>query len=261
MIKYFLFISLFFISCKSQKVFTPKEELIIDTFEFSSGQIIEEEEKEVMLKAIMPPDEVQSSPRSNRPSVPNRVSNKLETKEGVKKKVFINIDSNINGILSYSIPDKMIVGTEYVIRLRITKDKNVDIVSGDRGISINDEAIQSNIFIESVKVEPVMSADLISDKDVFDITRTSSDIQNINDGYTEWSWIIIPLKSGENYLKLLIKVKSEGINKDITVFDKKIKIKSDVVFSLKKFLNQYWQWLMSTIIIPIIIWGWKTKKN
>lgn len=195
-----------------------------------------------------------------------------KTEDKVKVEVIDNttLDDITNesvGIMAYSTPEQMVVGKSYTIKLRISKEKNkIQLVSGDRNIPINDINTDSKVVIESVRVEPIMSANLISEDGKFIITPSSTEIQNIEDkGYTEWGWRITPLKSGQNFLKLVVKVRIINENgdfyKDITVFDKNIDVKSNVVFSIKTWLSNYWQWLITTIIIPFIVWFYKKKSE
>ena len=60
-----------------------------------------------------------------------------------------------------------------------------------------------------------------------------------------------------------IKVISEGETffKEIVVFDKNIEVKSNVKMEVKSWLSQYWQWLMTTIIIPLVVFFYKRKKG
>ncbi len=171
------------------------------------------------------------------------------------------------GTMAYSVPEEMKVGNTYNIKLRISKDNNkIQLINGDRDITISDTSIKSIVTIESIRVEPIMSAQLVSDEKSFEIKSLSTEVQNIEEsGYTEWQWLIKPLKGGENFLKLVVKVrvKEDGqeFYKDITVFDKKIPVKSNTIFTVKSFLSQYWQWIMTTIIIPLIIWFYKKRSE
>jgi hypothetical protein len=170
------------------------------------------------------------------------------------------------GIIAYSIPTEMIVGQKYKIRVRITKDragKNILII-GDRNIPINDVSVDSKIIIEDIRVEKVMISELIYDESTFLVSELSSKVQNIEDkGYTEWSWFVSPLKSGKGYLKLIIKVRIDGSDaqKDIIVFDKNIDVLPDRIWSFKSWFSKYWQWLLSTMVIPFGIWLYKRKKK
>lgn len=196
---------------------------------------------------------------------------KLKTDDKVKVEVVDNttlddIKNESVGIMAYSTPEQMVVGKSYTIKLRISKEKNkIQLISGDRNITINDVTIDSKVVIESIRVEPIMSANLISEDGKFIIKTLSTETQNIEDkGYTEWEWRIIPLKGGKNFLKLVVKVKIVDKNgesyKDITVFDKNVEIKSNIFFNIKTWISNYWQWLITTIIIPFVIWFYK-KKN
>jgi hypothetical protein len=105
-----------------------------------------------------------------------------------------------------------------------------------------------------------MSAELRADAGAFDIKALSTPIQNIdNESYTEWEWVVTPKKSGDSPLKLIIRVKD--LNKDIVVFNKNIKIKKNVTVAVGGFFEKYWQWFMTTIIIPIFIYFWNRKKK
>ena len=272
--KYFIYILFLLIlqSCVTSKelptsVVIERESIEIDT-NFIDSSFVEQDTiiREVML--------------INQDSVVNqiKIKPKVEKEESIKKedKVKVEVDDKTTldditnesvGIMAYSTPTQMTVGKSYTIKLRISKEKNkIQLVSGDRNIPINDITIDSKVIIESIRVEPIMSANLISEEGKFTITPASTETQNIEDkGYTEWAWRIVPLKGGQNFLKLVVKVRIINENgeffKDITVFDKNIEVKSNVVFSVKTWISNYWQWLVTTIIIPFIVWFYKKKSE
>ena len=172
------------------------------------------------------------------------------------------------GLIAYSVPDQMEVGQEYSVKVRISKqnDRTVLLV-GDREIPISDNL--DSVKVESITVSPIMSAGLLSSKEDFEITSLSTDIQNIEEnGYTEWEWNVSPLQGGENNLKLNVKIriKEDGNDyyKDITVFERKIKVKSNLGSSIKDFVFNNWEWFMGAIFIPLFQWLWllwKRKKE
>ena len=125
---------------------------------------------------------------------------------------------------------------------------------------INNPQYESVATIDDIKVSGEMSADLRGDSEAFNIVALSTPVQNIdNESYTEWEWIVTPKKSGETPLKLVIKLKD--LNKDIIVFNKNIKIKSNLPIVVEGFFEKYWQWLMTTIIIPIFLYFWNRKRK
>ena len=272
---YILFI-LILSSCVTSKDILPdiieKESIVkIDT-NFVDTSFTEPIIKEMIIKKNPEESQVVVNEKQNPPKleVDKKENPKVENEVKVEVTDNTTLDDITNesvGIMAYSTPEQMVVGKSYTIKLRISKEKNkIQLVSGDRNIPINDINTDSKVVIESIRVEPIMSANLIAEDGKFIITTSSTEIQNIEDkGYTEWGWRITPLKSGENFLKLVVKVRIINENgdfyKDITVFDKNIEVKSNVVFSIKNWLSNYWQWLITTIIIPFIIWFYKKKSE
>jgi hypothetical protein len=199
-----------------------------------------------------------------------RKNKNIEKKSIEEEKVITKTKKEVRpkGLIAYSVPNEMQVGEEYSVKVRISKqnDKTVLLV-GDREIPISDNL--DSVKVESITVSPIMSASLLSSKKDFEITPLSTDIQNIDDeGYTEWAWSVSPLQGGENNLKLNVKIriKEDGNDyyKDITVFERKIKVKSNIGSSIKDFILNNWEWFMGVIFIPLFQWLWllwKRKKE
>jgi len=168
-----------------------------------------------------------------------------------------------SGWIAYSVPEEMKVAKTYSIKVRISKKSTsqtkAHLILGSSD-AINNPSLPSVATIEDVKVSGEMSAELRADAGAFDIKALSTKIQNIdNESYTEWEWVVTPKKSGDSPLKLIIRVKD--LNKDIVVFNKNIKIKKNVTVAVGGFFQKYWQWFMTTIIIPIFIYFWNRKKK
>ena len=169
------------------------------------------------------------------------------------------------GMLAYSIPDDLVVGEYFTVKVRISKSKNkTGIIFGNRGITIYENDINSIVSLELIDIKPVMSAQLLGDDSRFKISSLSSDYQSIEgDDYAEWDWRIMPLKSGKNYLKLLIRVKSkvDDSYKDITIFDRKILVKPNIKYTIINLIKDYWQYISSSILIPLFTWWWANRRK
>lgn len=169
------------------------------------------------------------------------------------------------GMLAYSIPEDLVVGEYFAVKVRISKSKNkTGIVFGNRGITIYENDINSIVSLELIDIKPVMSAQLLGDDSRFKISSLSSDYQSIEgDDYAEWDWRILPLKSGKNYLKLLIRVKSkvDDSYKDITIFDRKILVKPNIKYTIINWIKDYWQYISSSILIPLFTWWWANRRK
>lgn len=174
------------------------------------------------------------------------------------------------GHIATKVPKEMTVGKSYLVKIRITKENNLTVLTiGDRNIPIDDDNGNSIVTIEKISISPIMSANLKVVKGTFKIDTLSTEYQNISKkGYTEWAWNIIPIKSGQNLLKLNVKVRikedGETYYKDIVVFDQKVKIKSNIRYTVLTWFSEYWQWLFGVILIPIIkvIYDeWKKRRD
>jgi hypothetical protein len=179
-----------------------------------------------------------------------------------------NIDYRSNdkkGMLAYSIPDDLVVGEYFTVKVRISRSKSkTGIVFGNRGITIYENDINSIVSLELIDIKPVMSAQLLGDDSRFKISSLSSDYQSVEgDDYAEWDWRIMPLKSGKNYLKLLIRVKSkvDDSYKDITIFDRKILVRPNIKYTIVNFIKDYWQYISSSILIPLFTWLWSNRRK
>jgi hypothetical protein len=214
-------------------------------------------------------DIIVKSPKDSVTTIKKKPIRKSGKKSVKKEEVVIQDPQYSEGLIAYKVPKDMIVGNSYLVKIRITKENNKTmLVVGDRKIPIADDD-NSVVSVESINVSPIMSANLIVGKSSFRIDTLSTEYQNISKrGYTEWAWNIIPLKGGNNLLKLNVKIRvkedGESYYKDIVVFDKKIKVKSNIRFSIITWISEYWQWLLVTILIPLIKWlydEWKKRKE
>ena len=183
----------------------------------------------------------------------------------IDKSSFVNtITSDTNsGWIAYSVPENMKVAKSYSVKVRISKKSNGQnkavLILGDDD-AINNPNYESVATIEDIKVSGEMSAELRGDSDNFNIHPLSTPTQNIDSqSYTEWEWNVVPKKSGDTPLKLVIRLKK--LNKDIVVFNKTIKVKTNVTVVVEGFFDKYWQWIMTTIIIPIFIYFWNRKRK
>jgi hypothetical protein len=145
------------------------------------------------------------------------------------------------GNIAVNVPDtNMKVGDAYNIKLRISKD---------------------DIPTES----PIMSAHLVDMDEAFEIKKGFvSNMKNIeDDGYVEWEWVVKPIKSGENRLKIIAQVINDdtGQPTEIPVYDNEITIKSDWWFMLSQFFSIHWQWAFGALLVPLITFLYNKYKK
>jgi hypothetical protein len=164
----------------------------------------------------------------------------------------VEVEKEGIGIIGYNVPDKFKINVYSTIKLRISKENNVDIiVNGDRGISIVEKGSKDKVIIESINIGDKMKAKLYSDDSsaIIEMVNDSAEQSIGEKGYTEWVWRIKPLTNKDNYLKMIITIS----DKDIVVYEKLIPVEGDIWYSFVSWIERWWEILATTLIIPIII--------
>ena len=83
-------------------------------------------------------------------------------------------------------------------------------------------------------------------------------------GFSQWVWSVTPLQSGTHnlYLTVNVVVNVPGYGaqkKQIPVLSQTVQVRSDVGYSASHFWSSNWQWLMTTLLIPLALWLWRKR--
>jgi putative effector of murein hydrolase len=101
----------------------------------------------------------------------------------------------------------------------------------------------------------------------FDITGLGHEEQVVADeGFTQWSWDVVPLEAGVKVLSLIITfriyayVREEVI--DYPVLERAIIVRVSPVYSTTRFVRRHWQWVIGTVVgsgslATVIAWAIK----
>lgn len=114
-----------------------------------------------------------------------------------------------------------------------------------------------------VRVTGTMGVTLVDpDPDrAFSIVSIGGSTQGVDkEGYTEWQWNVCAKRSGEHTLSLVVAIVRGG-NKKESVWQSSIRVRNNEVVVIKGFWETNWQWLISSLIVPILVWLWKRKKG
>ena len=166
----------------------------------------------------------------------------LETiiKEEVKKLQF--------GQILFNPPNVMKVGKKERIEVRIIQNIYDDITRNLKGRGITEIII--------LKIGTFMKVLLTGEN--FQIESLNEEEQIvIKDNYTEWSWDVLPLKHGEQFLHLRVTVRMKTPSYeeyiDHPVLDKKILVNVNLSYSIQKFILIYWKWIITVILLPLLV--------
>ena len=172
-----------------------------------------------------------------------RVVYKDVVRNSTSEKV-VNSQSDLGQVI-YKVPDTMIVRKNYEVVVRISKSRNnIEIRSNLNG----------KITSKNIKTSNKMSVELIDPiGDIFQIKEVNIQKQLVDSSYTEWKYNIMPLKSGQNKLDLVISIYKDDDVKQI-VYSDDIYVQSNAPAQIKSFWYDNWKWSIETLIIPIITW-------
>ena len=169
------------------------------------------------------------------------------------------LDELVKGKIAYEVPDTMNMGENYKATVIITKAMNDSVLFQDFDTSdFQREEIKVSSLVKVLLIDPT--------EESFNITALNTAEQLVDDSTnTVWKWNITPKRGGDNELVLRVTAKilnQLGENyKDVKVFEKTIKVNAPVLTRIKQFVGDYWQWLSTAVVIPLIVWGYKTLSN
>ena len=155
------------------------------------------------------------------------------------------------GKILFNPPEVMKVGVKERVEVRISKTITEDLTKGLRGRGVAQ--------IEGIRVGTFMKVRLTGDN--FNIKVLSHEEQLVSgEGFTQWDFDVVPLKSGIQSLLLTVTVRIKIPNygeerKDYPVFERKITVEVNPIYSITNFIEKNWQWIITTVIGLIIAFG------
>jgi hypothetical protein len=147
------------------------------------------------------------------------------------------------GQILFNPPKKMRVGVRERVEVRISKNITEDLSTGLRG--------RGEPQIENISVNTFMKVHLTGDN--FDIKPLSEEEQVVFDeGFTQWEYDVIPNKSGNQILQLIVtvRIKIPGGEEKITypVFERDIDVKVNIIYFIT---HLDWKWIIGSVIAII----------
>ena len=233
---------------------TPKPTKMVETVAVDSSVIVKPDtisnvfvlEKLQMKRQPLEIKEI--NPESSKPIIKKSKLQIIEIKNPQIKSI------TNKGYVVYKIPTIMNVRDMYQVSLRISKTT----------VNIYEE-LEGVVKTTTIPITETMEVKLIDpsplDNKIFSIVPDNDGEQLIEDGneVTKWTWNVTPLKSGKANLKIVIAIIKNGHKKE-TVYQDNIVIKTNPSKTIPIFIEKYWQWFLSTLIIPFGVWLYNRKK-
>lgn len=168
----------------------------------------------------------------------------------------INPDAPELGVITYYVPDTMMVGKEYYINLRIARYLSAAVTEGLPAGSVT-KPIRVGASMKAVIKETDPA------QDAFKIDTLSTGTQTIekDSSYTTWEWTVMPLRSGKHGIKLTVVIKQQGLTKDIPVYEDNIIVQSSWGYSIKTFCLSNWKIFATGLAFPLILLLFKRREK
>lgn len=190
----------------------------------------------------MAPDQ---GPTSFGPSEIQELLNIEENSNTLRQAEEIKMNRTVEGKLQIVSPKEVEWGDDFVVIVKIAKDTIVT--------EIYKEDVQ--ILNKRVPITHQMSVNLFCyPTDAIDIHPVNSGDQIIEEtGETSWRWNCKAQRTGEIELHVIISKVFENGKKEVAQKET-LTVKSNPIKMVGNFFSKNYQWLFSTLVIPIFLW-------
>lgn len=172
----------------------------------------------------------------------------IEKTETVSQKLF-------KASLAFAMLEKANVNEDIKAQLLIDPNKEVNNLTSQL-------TVKGTATAKEIKVSKIVKATLVAPD--FNITKITEEEQILSDTEpTEWLWTLSPKSAGNHEVNLsvtaIIKIDGRESKYHLKTFDKTIVVEITKAQVLTIWLNENWKWIISTLIIPLIVFMFKEK--
>lgn len=156
----------------------------------------------------------------------------------------------------FSMPDKVNIKDTFKVQLLIDPSKGLTELLNS--LTVEGTKAGSNIKIAKVVIVNLSAAD-------FDIERITPAEQAVAETEpTEWLWSLRAKSAGKHSVTLsvtaVIKINGKETTYHIKTVDRAVEIEVTPHQIIASWFDKYWQWLFTTILLPIGIWIYKKRQ-
>lgn len=169
------------------------------------------------------------------------------------------LDSLPLGQVIFHYPNQMEIRKAETAQVRISGNLTDDIAKGlsSQGVVERDQIRISTFMKVSLSGYPYFDVKAINDDEKQPIAK---------DEFTEWSFTVLPLKPGRWPLHLVITAvvrtpSGAEAYRDYPVKDEFVTVHVTTLGAIESFIFDNWQWLWTTILIPLTGWFWGRRRK
>jgi hypothetical protein len=161
------------------------------------------------------------------------------------------------GSIAFNAPESMNFYDTAAIELKLGLTSDIDYLKGQIEAAGRQHGAR-------IRISDRMEANLIGSN--FDVTAITPALQAVSQTeVTEWKWEVKPTSAGVQDLHLtisaLLDVDGAATPRVIRTFHKTIAV--DITWGQRAsvFFGKSWQWLWAAILVPIVGWVWRKRKE
>lgn len=159
--------------------------------------------------------------------------------------------------IAFNAPDRIQLGEEVTIELLLSPKASIkDLQRQLSGVGRREGAR----IRASNRMEAILSGSS------FEITPTTPQTQAVSSQHTtQWMWRIEPTEPGEQTLHLRVyaqvDINGQGVPTEVKTFDRAIEVDVTMGQRIRMFMQEHWEWLVATIILPLAAIGWRRLRS
>lgn len=189
------------------------------------------------------------APKANTTLNSNITSNSIKVKQEPND-VITNL---FNASLAFAIRDRANINED--IKAQLLIDAKKEITQLEKELTVEGNSITKQIQVSKIIIAKLVAPD-------FEVTAITPEEQLLSlNSTTEWLWILNPKSHGIFEVNLsviaILNVNGRESKHHLKTFDKTIVIEISQKQILQQWLNKNWQWITSTLIIPLVIFLFK----
>lgn len=167
-----------------------------------------------------------------------------------------DVQTNLfNASLAFVLRDKANISED--IKAQLLIDPTTGIEQLEKELTVKGKTVSKKIQVSKIVTAKITAPD-------FDVTLITPEEQVLSfNKPTEWLWTLSPKSSGKFEVNLsvnaVININGRETSHHLKTFEKTIVVEITTQQIVKNWIAKNWQWVISTLIIPLLLFFFKDK--
>ena len=171
------------------------------------------------------------------------------------------------GSALFNPPEQMRLGDTQTVEVRVvpvTEEQIEEDTEIQATLTADFESGQEVIIIP-LRVSTIMRARLSGAAFTIKPLMEDEQIKSPDAPYLRWIWEVTPEESGPQRLTLTLSVvvNAEGLGDKthVTTEVRDVTVQVNPIYSVTRFMNSNWEWVVTGVLVPVIGWGWSKLRR